>query len=132
LKSGALLANLARRLPHFMIPAAIFVMDALPRLPSLKIDHGRLAEVDRSRSDERSDGRDDPIIDEIAGLFERLLGVSGARSDDGFVSLGGDSLKAVAATVELEARFGVTVPSALLEEMATIGDVAHFLSKARR
>jgi len=130
LKSGAVLAHAARVLPDLMVPATIFVVDSLPRLPSLKLDRGRLAEIDASRSGEPADGRSDPMVDEIAALFERLLRVTGARADDSFYSLGGDSLRAVAAVLELENRFGVTVPYELLEEMATIRDVAHWVASA--
>jgi amino acid adenylation domain-containing protein len=131
LRSGSLLAHLDRLLPRFMLPAAIFVVDSLPRLPSLKLDRARLAEVDARRQEARADGRDDPVVDEIASLFERLLGVSGARGEDGFYSLGGDSLRAVAATVELERRYGVAVPAELLDEMATIADLARHVRTAR-
>lgn len=132
IRSGEVLARLGLLLPHFMVPAAIVVVEALPRLASHKIDRGKLAEIDVRRSAERDDGRDDPIVDEIATLFERLLGVSGARAHDGFVALGGDSLQAVAATVELERRFHLTVPAELLGEMATIRDLADWIAGARR
>jgi amino acid adenylation domain-containing protein len=132
LRSGAVLDTVARSLPRYMVPAALFVMDSLPRLPSLKLDRLRLAEIDATRSNKSADGRDDPLVDEIASLFERLLGMTGARGDDGFISLGGDSLKAVAATMELENRYGITVPAELLGEMATIADVARWIGAAKR
>jgi amino acid adenylation domain-containing protein len=131
IESKAVLGNVARLLPRFMLPAAIYVVESLPRLPSLKLDWVRLAELDTMRLNARADGRDDPVIDEIASVFERLLGVSGARRDDGFYSLGGDSLKAVVAAAELERRFGIVAPAELFGEMVTIGDIAHYVRTTR-
>lgn len=41
-----LLSILAKRLPGYMVPASLYVVEKLPRLPHLKIDRVRLAELD--------------------------------------------------------------------------------------
>ena len=42
-------AILKRRLPPYMIPASIELIDQLPRLPNLKVDRSRLVEIDAGR-----------------------------------------------------------------------------------
>lgn len=46
---------LANCLPHYMIPATFQLVEALPRLPNLKIDRVRLKELDSARRLEQRD-----------------------------------------------------------------------------
>jgi amino acid adenylation domain-containing protein len=50
-----LLSTLAKRLPAYMVPARLHVLEKLPRLPNLKIDRVRLAELDIARQIELRD-----------------------------------------------------------------------------
>jgi acyl-coenzyme A synthetase/AMP-(fatty) acid ligase len=100
-----LLSTLTKRLPRYMIPATLRVIDALPRLPNLKIDRIQLAQIDGARAVQMADPIDDPLIIEVAKIFESVLDIAGATPEDNVSSLGGDSLQAVRVAVELESRF---------------------------
>jgi amino acid adenylation domain-containing protein len=52
-----LLSMLSKRLPDYMVPATLHVVKQLPRLPHLKIDRVRLAELDRASEAELFDYR---------------------------------------------------------------------------
>ena len=80
---------LTRKLPPHMVPAQFMVVDELPKLPNLKIDRVQLEHLDAERPIEIRDRLDDPLIDEIAQIYETVLGVSGASADDNVESLGG-------------------------------------------
>jgi acyl carrier protein len=109
-----------------MVPAHLYILEALPRLPNLKIDRIGLAELDAARA-LNSDRRDDPLVDEVAEVFEMVLGVSGAGPEDNLPSLGGDSLQAIEIISELEARFGLRVPSDVFEARHNIRDLAMWI-----
>jgi amino acid adenylation domain-containing protein len=118
-----------RRLPPFMIPSAFFLVDELPRLPSLKIDRTRLAALDAQGALQPPDEGKDPMLDAIAGLFESVLSTTGATADDTLATLGGDSMKAVEIALELERRFGLAVETL---ELLTIRELARLVAAGER
>jgi acyl-CoA synthetase (AMP-forming)/AMP-acid ligase II/acyl carrier protein len=124
-----LLSQLSRTLPEFMVPADLFVVEALPRLPNMKVDRDRLAELDAERQAAAGDGRGGPLLHEVTGIIETVLGVSGATPEDNLSSLGGDSLQAVAIMAELEARFGLSVPSDIFAARRNIRDLASWIAE---
>jgi amino acid adenylation domain-containing protein len=123
-----LAAMLQQRLPHYLVPWPIIIVDDLPRLPSLKIDRLALAEMDASRMDEGSRGIENPIIAEVARVFEQVLQITGATGDDNIASLGGDSLLAVDIAAELERRFGVIVSDETMASAHTIQELALWIA----
>lgn len=124
-----LLWKLSRALPEFMVPADLFVVEALPRLPNMKVDRDRLAELDAVRETAAGDPRGHPVLIEVTGIIETVLGVSGATPEDNLSSLGGDSLQAVEIMAEVEARFGVSVPTDLFAARRNIRDLASWIAE---
>jgi acyl carrier protein len=99
----------------------------------LKIDRIRLAQIDASRMhQENSPGIENPIIADVARVFEEVLEVSGATADDNLASLGGDSLQAVDIAAELERRFGVIVSDETMASALTIQDLALWIADQKR
>jgi acyl-CoA synthetase (AMP-forming)/AMP-acid ligase II len=84
---------------------SVVVVDALPRLPNGKPDHRRVLEL-VAPADEA------PTTDEgaVRDVVRRVLGVEAIEDTDSFVSLGGDSLSYVEASIGLEALVGALPP----------------------
>ena len=95
--------------------------------PISKVDRVRLEQFDAERPIEARDRLDDPLIEEIAHIYEAVLGVRGLSPDDNVESLGGDSLQAITIQVELEHRFGVLFPEYMIEQRPSIHEIAQFL-----
>jgi amino acid adenylation domain-containing protein len=123
-----LLSMLMQRLPRYMVPATLRVVDGLPRLPNLKVDRVQLAQIDAARAAQMVNPTDDPLIAEVAGIFETVLGTTGATPDDNVSSLGGDSLQAVKVAIELETRFRIAIPADIFESTQTIGELARWIA----
>jgi pyochelin synthetase len=91
-------AHLAERLPDYMVPAQIEVVDALPLTPNAKVDRELLgAWARRPRGDPgavRPRAGGDGLEQTLAALWAELLGVESVGSEQSFFELGGDSLLA--------------------------------------
>ncbi|WP_156425244.1 non-ribosomal peptide synthetase, partial [Mycobacterium sp. GA-1285] len=91
--TAAVRAALAERLPSYMVPAALVVIDALPLTPNGKLDKRALPAPEYSDAGYRAPSN---AIEEIlAGIYSQVLGVQRVGVDDSFFDLGGDSLSAM-------------------------------------
>jgi amino acid adenylation domain-containing protein/non-ribosomal peptide synthase protein (TIGR01720 family) len=87
-------AALAERLPGYMVPAAVVVLDALPLTPNNKLDTRALPAPEYQDADHYR-APSDAVEEILAGIYAQVLGLDRVGTDDSFFDLGGDSISSM-------------------------------------
>ena len=112
LEPARLRAALKERLPHYMVPAAIEVLQALPLTPNGKVDRKALPVPFAGQHSVRlkEDEPRDHIERHLVAIWEQVLRQAPVGIRDNFFDLGGHSLLAVQLMARVEAMFGRRLP----------------------
>ncbi|MGJ6968544.1 amino acid adenylation domain-containing protein [Streptosporangium sp. G11] len=95
LDPDALRSRAAERLPAYMLPEHVLVMDAMPLTSNGKLDRTAVRRVLTASAREHpvaAEPPSGPVESVVAGVWAELLGVRDVGRGDGFFALGGDSL----------------------------------------
>ncbi|WP_214324784.1 non-ribosomal peptide synthetase/type I polyketide synthase [Nonomuraea sediminis] len=119
-------AFLADRLPDYMVPVAVELLDELPLTPSGKLAVRALPDV---RADQSEVGRSgtSTLTETIAGIWRELLDLPSVHAGKTFFELGGDSILLVQAHQRIEATLGTTLPATTLFRYPTIETLSRYL-----
>ncbi|WP_287963108.1 amino acid adenylation domain-containing protein, partial [Alcanivorax sp.] len=113
---------LADALPEYMVPALFMVLEALPLSPNGKLDRKALPAPQWQAREYRAPQTE--TEQQLASLWEELLGQPRVGLDDNFFVLGGHSLLATRVVAALRDRWGVDVPLRALFEADTLQALA--------
>ncbi|MFF2149183.1 amino acid adenylation domain-containing protein [Kitasatospora sp. NPDC058190] len=112
------------RLPEYMTPAAVVVLDRLPLTANGKLDRAALPAPDHARADGPRAAARTAREQTVCDLFAEILRVPEVGVDDNFFDLGGHSLLATRLTARLRAVFGIELGLRALFESATPAEIA--------
>ena len=111
-------------LPDYMVPGVFVVLDALPHLPSGKIDRGALMFPANTASPDGQCSPCSPREQAVLDVWELTLGRPGLGPHDDFFSVGGHSLLAAQVIAQLRADTGVDLPPNALFDWPTAAQLA--------
>ncbi|MGV9803538.1 amino acid adenylation domain-containing protein, partial [Mycobacterium sp. NPDC003449] len=116
-------AVLGERLPGYMVPAAVVMLDALPLTVNGKLDKRALpapeyADVDRYRAPTT------PTEEILAGIYAQVLGLDRVGIDESFFDLGGDSLSAMRVAAAVNTGLAADLAVRTLFETPTVAELA--------
>ncbi|MFE9785121.1 amino acid adenylation domain-containing protein [Nocardia salmonicida] len=91
----AVKAAVGERLPAYMVPAVVMVLDEVPLTPLGKVDRKALPAPDFSARTVTSRAPSTPREQTLAALFAEVLGLDTVGVDESFFALGGDSIVSI-------------------------------------
>ncbi len=106
---NSLYSILSNKLPSYMIPSHIILIESLPLLPNGKIDRKKLPPPSSSSHIKKTNSYELPeteIEHEIALAWGKTLGNIEVGKNHSFIDLGGDSLSHIQAALALEKILG--------------------------
>ena len=102
---------LEEKLPYYMMPSAIVLMERMPLTPNGKLDRKALPRPEQMREEGEgsSVGFRTPVEEILAGIFEEALKLNRVGRNDNFFEAGGHSLLATQVVSRVKNRFGVEI-----------------------
>ncbi|MEB4212375.1 non-ribosomal peptide synthetase, partial [Mycobacterium sp. 94-17] len=119
---------LVERLPGYMVPTAIVVLDALPLTANNKLDTRALPAPDYTDVDHYR-APADAVEEILAGIYAQVLGLDRVGVDDSFFDLGGDSISSMQVVARARVAGLVCRPRDIFAEQ-TVAGVARVVTMA--
>ena len=129
---GAIRAWLQTRVPEYMAPAAVVMLDALPLTANGKVDRTALpAPATGTAGVRETVAPGTPVEEIVAGVWAEVLGVDAVSPAANVFELGAHSLMATRVVARLRTIFGVDVPLRALFDAPTVRELAARVARTR-
>ncbi|HEY3919476.1 MAG TPA: amino acid adenylation domain-containing protein [Stellaceae bacterium] len=126
-----LAAYLRSRLPNYLLPATITVLDAMPLTPSGKVDRRALPAPDASEAPKLQAEPRTESERVLMRIWQEVLMRPAIGIHDNFFELGGHSLLATQVVSRLRRTFHVDMPMRAIFECPTIAEFADRVDRAQ-
>ncbi|AOY79166.2 amino acid adenylation domain-containing protein [Moorena producens JHB] len=124
---------LKSKLPHYMVPSAFVLLEAMPLTPNGKVDRRALPAPDTSSwvSETSFVAPRNSMELELTEIWSEVLGVSPIGVHDNLIELGGHSLLAIKIIGLVRSRLLVELPLNSLFEFPTVAELAKVVTEVR-
>jgi len=116
-------AALANRLPQYMVPAAVVMLDELPLAVNGKLD-ARALPAPEYRDSDRYRAPAGKVEEILADIFAQVLGQVRVGADHSFFNLGGDSLSAMRVMSKINSTFDIDLSVRTLFDAPTVSSLS--------
>jgi amino acid adenylation domain-containing protein len=124
----ALTAWSASRLPDYMTPKTVIMLERMPLSPNGKIDRAALPHpVDAEPAESQRTAPRTPTEEAIAAIWMDVLKQGAIGVTDDFIALGGHSLLAIRVLGKLSRKFGVRLPLRMLFDAPTVEQLSEIV-----
>ncbi|MEB0047000.1 non-ribosomal peptide synthetase [Pseudomonas sp. Dout3] len=124
-------AALASRLPAYMVPGHLHLIDAVPLTPNGKLDRKALIALGGSSSQQHYEAPHSNVQRQVAAIWQEVLEVERVGLTDNFFQLGGHSLLATLVVTRIKERLGDKVALKALFEADTLHAFCHRIEALR-
>jgi amino acid adenylation domain-containing protein/FkbM family methyltransferase len=131
--SSELRKELRRTLPDYMAPAAMILVDALPRLRDGRVDYAALPSLEQGRPDLTAQFQPaaTPVEKTVARIWAAVFGLERIGRHDNFFQLGGHSLLATQVIARISDTFQTPVPLRQIFLSPTVAGLSRYLEAHR-
>jgi non-ribosomal peptide synthetase component F/acyl carrier protein len=122
------------KLPEYMVPASIMLLDQIPLTSDGKVNRRALPEPQLGQRDTSEEfiAPRTPVEEVLAGIWSEVLGLERIGINDNFFHLGGHSLLATRVIARLRDAFGTPFPLRKIFEEPTVAALAEALEESIR
>jgi acyl-CoA synthetase (AMP-forming)/AMP-acid ligase II len=132
LKESVIREYLLNRIAEFKLPARVFVVGAIPKGATGKVDRSELSErFARGFSSELVADKNE-LEEKVAEIYREVLRGESVNRDDNFFLMGGDSLRATQVINRVRALFEVNLSIATIFRKPTVCDLAEEIAQLRK
>jgi acyl carrier protein len=122
---------LKSKLPGYMVPRRIQIVEQVPLTINGKIDRQALLESAAEAHDPEDWTPGSVLEEQIAGIWKKLLGVNHVGLDEHFFDIGGNSLKLIQMQAELQSMLNREIPVVDLFRHTTISMLLEYIGRDR-
>jgi len=118
-----------QKLPQYMVPSSVIVMEAFPLTPNGKLNRKALPAPEDAPAERETSfvAPQTPTEKIIEGIWANLLKLKQVGVHDNFFDIGGHSLKAVQVVARVRDAFGIELPVRKVFENPTISALAQLI-----
>jgi amino acid adenylation domain-containing protein len=117
-------AHLKGRLPEYMVPSAVVMLESLPLTPSGKVARRALPAPEFASAEEGYVAPRTPTEEVLAGVWAEVLRLERVGVEESFFDLGGHSLLATRVVSRIREVFGVELPLRAVFERPVLRELA--------
>ncbi|WP_181799128.1 non-ribosomal peptide synthetase [Kitasatospora acidiphila] len=134
LEPGDIRARVARHLPYYMVPSAVLVVAALPRLANGKVDRKQLPPPPQAREAVQTGyaAPRDELEDGLCRIWSALFRAPQIGIHDNFFELGGHSLLAFQLIDAVRRGYATELSLPDLSAHPTVAELAELIASGRR
>jgi amino acid adenylation domain-containing protein len=123
---------LVEKLPDYMVPAQITVLESMPRSPNGKTDYRALERIKLETPEEHYDEPGTQAEKTLARLWRDILKKDRISTSANFFSLGGNSLNVMSLISRIHGEFDVRVPLGVIFKNPTLKQQAAIIEAEKK
>jgi acyl carrier protein len=130
---GDLKSYVMKKVPTYMVPSALVLLETLPLTPNGKVDRRGLPAPEHTRPElgEAFVAARTSIEEVVTGIWSQALGIEQIGIHDDFFALGGDSLLAILVITRLRKVLQVQLSLARFLEARTIAKLSKIIEQVK-